>query len=152
MNFDLVTLFKSDDFQIEKVKSEILDTNVKSAEYGLILSEQEAEMIVRADIDALSEQERINFGESMVQKMIEKFMQSSYIAPSEYAETIAELIDIFYEVKEESYDILTDDEIIDVMYSFFEHKSGGSLEVLRNRDMEEICRSIRNKANRINYI
>lgn len=103
MNFDLVTLFQSDDFQIEKVKSEILDTNVKSAEYGLMLSEQEAEMIVRADIDALSEQERINFGESMVPKMIEKFMQSSYIAPSEYAETIAELIDIFYEVKEESH-------------------------------------------------
>ncbi len=76
-------------------------------------------------------------------------MQSSYIAPSEYAETIAELIDIFYEVKEESYDLLTDEDIIDVMYNFFENESGGSLEVLRNRDMEELCRAVRNKANRI---
>lgn len=149
MNFDLITMFQSDNSAIEKVKSEIMDTNSKSAEYGLTLSEQEAEMILRADINALSEQERINFGRSIAPRMIEKFMQSSYIAPSEYAETIAELINIFYEVKEESYDILTDDEIIDVMYSFFEKESGGSLEVLQNRDMDLLCRKIRNMANGI---
>lgn len=149
MDFGLMTLFQSDNNAIEKVKSEILDTNVKSAEYGLMLSEQDAQMILTADNDALSEQDRICFGESLAPKIIEKFMQSSYIAPSEYAETIAELIDIFYEVKEESYDLLTDEDIIDVMYNFFENESGGSLEVLRNRDMEELCRAVRNKANGI---
>lgn len=149
MSFDLMTLFQSDDYSLAKVKSEILDTNSKSAEYGLTLSEQEAEMILKADVNALSDQERINFGESIAPRIIEKFMQSSYIAPSEYAQTIAELIDIFYEVKEESYDILTDEEIIDVMYSFFEKESGGSLEVLQNRDMDLLCREIRNMANGI---
>ncbi len=55
MDFGLMTLFQSDNNSIEKVKSEILDTNVKSAEYGLMLSEQDAQMILTADNDALSE-------------------------------------------------------------------------------------------------
>lgn len=149
MDFDAMALFQPDNACLEHIKLKILDTNSKSAEYGLTLSRQDAEMILKADLNALSEQDRINFGESIVPIIIEKFMHSSYIAPSEYAETIAGLIDIFYEVKEESYDLLTDEEIIDVMYSFFEKESGGSLEVLQNRDMDLLCRKIRNIANGI---
>ena len=62
-------------------------------------------------------------------KIIEKFIKSTYISQADYADTLAALIDIFYEAKEESLDVLTDDEVIVIMYNFYENESGGSLEV-----------------------
>ena len=68
---------------------------------------------------------------------------------NEYADVLAELINIFYDIKDESLDMLSDDEVINFMYDFFENESGGDIEVMRNRDMEYLCRQIRNTANGI---
>lgn len=149
MSFELTSKFSSGDLINSNLKAEILNTNGKSSEYGLILTEKDGEMLVKAGKEAISIQDRIEFGKSITVKMIDKFMKSTYISQVDYADTIAGLIDIFYEVKEESLDILTDDEVIDIMYDFFERESGGSLEVLQGRDMDYLCRKIRNTANGI---
>ena len=149
MSFELTPNFSSGSLINSNLKAEILNTNGKSSEYGLILTEKDSEMLVKAGKEAIVIQDRIEFGKSITVKMIEKFMKSTYISQADYADTIAGLIDIFYEVKEESLDILTDEEVIDIMYDFFERESGGSLEILQGRDMDYLCRKIRNTANGI---
>lgn len=124
----------------------LLATNEKSANYGLLLSEQDAALLVQANRDALLLQERIEFGKSILVKLVETFMHSACLSQSDYASTLMALLEVFYEAKEESMDILTDDEVIEQMYSFFEQESGGNLEVLQTRDMEALFRSIRDLA------
>ncbi len=124
-------------------KNSLLQTNETSIEYGLALTEQEALMLIEAGKNSIDSHDRLEFGESATIKIVNKFMQSSYISQSEYADTIAELIDVFYQVKEECYDILTDDEVIGIMYDFFENESGGSIDILQTRDMDYLCKKIR---------
>ncbi|MFA5658166.1 MAG: DUF6323 family protein [Oscillospiraceae bacterium] len=149
MSFELTPKLSLDKLINYNLKSELFNTNEKSSQYGLILTEKDAEMLVKAGKEAISTQDRVEFGKSITIKIIEKFMKSTYISQSDYADSIACLIDIFYEAKEESLDILTDDEVIDIMYNFFERESGGSLEILHGRDMDYLCRKIRNTANGI---
>ncbi len=149
MNFDLAPEFSINQLNLSKQKADILNLNEKSMEYALFLTEKDAIMLVQAGKETISMQDRIEFGKSATVKIIEKFMKSTYISQSDYADTIASLIDIFYEAKEESLDILTDDEVIDIMYIFFEKESGGSVDILQGRDMDYLCRKIRNTANGI---
>ena len=121
-------------------------TNEFTAEYGLILSREDAKILAEADKDEIAVTDRVEIGETAAVKLVKKFSRSSYIAPDDYAEVLAQLLEVFYEAKEESLDVLTDDEVIDVMFEFFEGESGGSIEVLRGRDMEVLCRSIRMRA------
>ena len=142
MNFEL-TLPSSGGLSETQLKSEILSTNEKSYEYGLVLSEKDALMLVQAGKDAIALQERIEFGKSATVRLIEKFMHSTYLSQSDYASTLAALIEVFYEVKEESLDILTDGEVIDIMFDFFERESGGDIDALQTRDLEYLCRNVR---------
>lgn len=128
------------------LQTEILHTNAQSAEYGLMLSEQDAKMLVTAGKDALHEQDRIEFAKSATVLLIETFMQSTYLSQTDYADTLAALLEVFYQAKDESMDLLTDGEVLDIMFDFFEHESGGSVELLQGRDMEFLCRQIRNAA------
>lgn len=137
--------------QISQVKlsNQILETNEKSSEYGLSLTENQAKELSVCRNETLVDEKRIEFKESAVLKIIDKFCESSFIVQSEYAQTLAELIEIFYENKNESEDSLTDDELIDVMFRLFENTSRGSIEDLRSRDLDAICRNIRHKARNI---
>ena len=149
MSFEFDSTFSFKKLNILKQKTDILNLNEKSMEYGLFLNESDVEMLVQVGKDTVSIQDRLEFGESATVKIIEKFMKSTYISQTDYADALAALIDIFYNAKEESLDLLTDDEIIDIMYNFFENESGGSLDVLQGRDMDYLCRKIRNIANGI---
>lgn len=150
MEFNLIPNFNDGALYRQKLSSEIIKTNDVSVNYGLTLKESEVALLIQASQDSIIDNDRIEFGESATIKILNKFMQSSYISQSCYAETIASLIDIFYEVKEESLDILTDDEVIDIMFYFFENESGGNIEVLQNRDMDTLCRKVRYSAQGIN--
>ena len=143
MEFNLILDFNDGASYSQQLSSEIMKTNDVSVNYGLMLLESDVAMLVQSSKDSIKDNDRIEFGESATLKILSKFMQSSYISQSCYAETIASLIDIFYEVKEESLDILTDYEVIDIMFNFFENESGGSIEVLQNRDLDTLCRKIR---------
>ena len=129
--------------------AQLMLLNDEAEELGLGLTPEEAQMLAQAGRDSMNEQDRVVFGESALTKLAKKFMHSSYISREIYAQTLAELIDIFCAAKEESYDILSDEEVIDVMYDFFENSCGGSTELLGGRDMEILCRKIRMMASGI---
>ncbi len=133
----------------EKVKNEILKTNELSQDFGLMLSEKDAKMLEKVGRDIISETDRIEFGSSITVKIIEKFINSTYISQNDYADTIVSLIEVFYVAKDECLDTFNDDEVIDIMFDFFEDQSGGSIEILQSRDLDYLCKNIRYKASRI---
>ena len=66
--------------------------------------------------------------EGIIDKLIKKFCDSPYINQENYAETVYKLVEIFYEYKNETMDLISDDELIELMKKFFDGIAGGDLE------------------------
>ena len=79
----------------------------------------------------------------MVKKIIEKFCDSPYISQYNYLDTINELIDIFYYYKNETMDEISDDELIGLMYKYYNSSCQGSLELLKGRELDRIADNIK---------
>ncbi|MDD3412870.1 MAG: DUF6323 family protein [Lachnospiraceae bacterium] len=126
----------------------VLETNQYTQKFGLQLSKEEALMITEARKSSLVEQERIEFGEGIIHKLIFEFCDSPYIYQDNYVETIITLQDIFYLYKNESLDELTDDELISYMKREFEGVCEGSLEHLEDTSLEKFAREIREGTHR----
>lgn len=80
--------------------------------------------------ETLKDTGRIEFREGIIDKLIKKFCDSPYINQESYAETLYELIEIFYEYKNETIDLITDDELIEFMKKAFDGICQGDLEYL----------------------
>lgn len=126
----------------------VMDTNQYTQRFGLTLSEQEAELLVKEQTEVLKEQQRIEFGKGVLEKLIFAFCDSNFISQDNYAETIQRLQEIFYLYKNESMDELTDDELIEFMREAFDGKCQGSLDYLEDTCLEEFAREIRSNTHR----
>lgn len=131
--------------QLENVAitRDLLATNEKTADYGLVLTEIEARELVDVRNRSLRENERIELGSGAILQIIDKFCTSLYINQQNYAQTIGELLDIFYYFKTESRDKISDSDLIDIMYELFEGPCHGSTELLAGRDLETLLRYIK---------
>lgn len=125
--------------QIQKV----IEMNQKTERFGLALTEGDAKALVERRQESLREQQRVEFGEGILPKLIFTFCDSPYIYQDNYVETITRLQEIFYLYKNESMDELTDDELLDYMKEAFEGECEGSLEFLEETVLEKIARDIR---------
>ena len=108
----------------------VMKTNQYTEQFGLRLSEREATELVRERIEVLQEQQRVEFRQGILEKLIFAFCDSAYIQQNDYAETIGRLQEIFYLYKNESLDEWTDDELISLMRNAFEEECQGSLDYL----------------------
>ena len=129
----------AEDYQV----GQILKTNETSKENGLTLTEEEAKALVAARGDTLREERRVEFGDSISPKLIRTFADSSFINQEDYAETIARLQEIFFLYKNESMDMVTDDELLAIMKNAYENESAGDLEYLEGTALEAFARSVR---------
>ena len=129
----------SENYQV----GQILKTNEISKENGLTLTEEEAKALVAARGDALREERRVEFGDSISPKLIRTFTDSSFINQEDYAEIIARLQEIFFLYKNESMDMVSDDELLGIMKNAFENESGGDLEYLEGTALEAFARTVR---------
>ena len=121
----------------------IRKTNEYSNQFGLSLTDDDiGELLVRRR-ESLSEQQRVEFGAGILDKIIFAFCDSDYVYQENYLETIIRLQNIFYLYKNESLDELTDDELISIMRNAFEEKCHGSLEYLEETFLDEFARNIR---------
>ncbi len=135
----LLQMINQNNFQIEKV----IGCNQYTQKFGLQLTKREAQVLVEERKRTLKEEERIEFGEGILPKLIFAFCDSPYIYQDNYVDTIAALQDIFYLYKNESLDELTDDELITYMKEAFEGECEGSLEHLEDTALEAFARQIR---------
>ena len=129
----------SENYQV----GQILKTNETSKENGLTLTEEEAKALVAARGDTLREERRVEFGDSISPKLIRTFADSSFINQEDYAQTLARLQEIFFLYKNESMDMVSDDELLGIMKNAYENESGGDLEYLEGTALEDFARKVR---------
>ena len=126
-----------EDFYLEIVnkRKQIEALNIKKCneytkKYGLILSDNQINNLLERRRETLKETGRIEFREGIIDKLIKEFCDSPYINQENYATTLYELIEIFYEYKNETMDLITDDELIEFMKKSFDGICQGDLEYL----------------------
>lgn len=123
--------------------SRLIETNQTTERFGLILTKQDAGLILEERKNALRELERVEFGESIVPKLIFEFCDSDYIDQNNYVDTIIRLQEIFYLYKNEMQDKITDDELLHFMREQFEETCFGDLEYLEGTCLANYARTIR---------
>ena len=110
--------------------AKVVETNRVTQQYGLSLSEQEAQLIVAERSHALRESRRVEFGEGIMPKIIYEFCDSDFIDQNNYVDTLVRLQDIFYMYKNEMQDEISDDELLHFMREQFAQVCYGDLEYL----------------------
>lgn len=121
----------------------IRKTNEYTTQYGLRLTDSDIQELLVSRRECLCSQQRVEFGGSVLDKIIYAFCDSEYIYQDNYVETIDRLQSIFYLYKNESLDELTDNELIDVMRNAFDEKCQGSLDYLEETFLDDFARNIR---------
>ncbi|MCI9052510.1 MAG: hypothetical protein HFI05_11460 [Lachnospiraceae bacterium] len=138
MNKDWMVLLQQKN-QLEKV----IETNKTTEQFGLVLSEQDAKLILEERKDTLQKQKRVEFGEGIVPKIIYEFCDSNYIDQNNYVDTIIRLQEIFYLYKNEMQDEITDDELLHLMKEQFELICFGDLDYLEGTCLANFAQAIR---------
>ena len=110
-------------------------TNIKkcneyTSKYGLVLSDNQIDNILERRKEALMQTGRIELREGIIDKLIKEFCDSSYMNQENFAHNLYELIEIFYEYKNETMDLITDDELIRLMKKSFDGIAQGDLKYL----------------------
>lgn len=121
----------------------IIGMNQRTEKYGLTLTEEECRKLVAARGEILREQQRVEFGESILPKLIDTFYDSPYISQSSYPDTCIRLQEIFYLYKNETMDELTDDELLEFMKEQFDTVCFGDLDYLEGTCLDIFSQAVR---------
>lgn len=128
MDFSLVAMSSS--IMEGQAVDKILACNEEIGKYGLVLTKQQALALVKTRTNALRENKRIELNGGIVDKLILAFCNSPYIEKDTYEDTLHELINLFYELKNNTWDAVSDVDIIRFMKNAFDNRCHGSLELL----------------------
>jgi len=141
MPFEIMNVFSS--LTQKQAVDEIVKCNDYTYRFGLTLSHLDAIELVKVRTLSLKSHGRVEFGGGVIEKIIKEFCDSPYISMHNYVETLHELIEIFYFYKNETLDLISDDELIKFMKNFFDGKCQGSLELLSGRELYKMARNLR---------
>jgi hypothetical protein len=141
MGTSLLSLY--DSIIVKQSFMEIQQCNEDTLEYGLKLSEEDIKDIINTRSEALSSSGRVEFGGGIIKKIISIFCDSPYISQYHYAETLNDLVEIFYYYKNETEEKISDDELIEVMKDFFDNRCQGSMDLLRDKYLDAVASNIR---------
>lgn len=117
--------------QGERSLRQLAVCNEMTASFGLTLSGEEITALALRHTEVLRETGRVEFGEGIWKKLAFAFCDSPHIPPREYAPTLGELMEMFYECKGDSGERISDDELIAYMKDAFDGPCQGSLDYLR---------------------
>ncbi|MDR3597462.1 MAG: DUF6323 family protein [Clostridium sp.] len=139
---EIMNLFEN---SLEKqIFNEVIECNDFTLEYGLTLNAEDVKEIIKTRSIALEKSGRIEFNGQIINKIITAFCDSPYISQYNYSDTINELVEIFYNYKNETLDYIGDDELIEIMKEYFDNYCQGSLELLEGKVLYKIADNIRN--------
>ena len=135
--------------EIIKSKKQIEVANIKKCneftnKYGLMLSDAQIESLMEKRIDILKNTGRIEFRNGIIDKIIKEFCDSPYINQENYVLILCGLLDIFYEYKNETMDLVTDDELIKFMKKSFNGICKGNIEYLSGTVMYKMKQRVLN--------
>lgn len=126
----------------EQEMNELLEMNETTKTYGLTLAPEDVKSMLEARNRALSGYGRVELGIEAAKELIELFSSSSLIRQEEYAETLNELQEVYYWLKNETEDRIGDRKLLSLMKEMFEDECEGALELLRSR-LEEFAERFR---------
>ena len=109
---------------------DLLALNETTAGYGLLLTLAQAAELAAVQQRALSDTGRVEFGEGAAAKLVRALCASPYVDRETWADTLAGMTALFYALKSETHDQLTDGELIDAMVRVFDGRAHGAMEVL----------------------
>lgn len=112
-------------FPIPVVKPSAL--NEIGAPFGLSVSPSQAALLRRQEETALAHIGRICFGESILPQLAAAFAASPYIQRADWADTLGDMTGLFYTLKSETKDRLSDEELIARMSRTFNGPARGDL-------------------------
>ncbi|MDR1687745.1 MAG: DUF6323 family protein [Clostridiales bacterium] len=141
MGFELIS-FTSGLIEGQAV-SEVIKCNVYTERFGLRLTQAQAAELVETRSLSLRDNGRIEFGGGVIDKIIKAFCDSPFISAYDYAETLHELIEIFYIYKNETHDLIGDDDLIKFMKTSFDGVCQGSLDLLSGRELYRLAKNLR---------
>ena len=109
---------------------ELMDSSRVWKSWGMTISAEQAAILVRHQRAALRDAGRVDFGGGVLKKLAAAFCDSPCIQPDDWADTLAQLTELFYALKNETRDQLGDDALIAAMAARFNGGAGGSLDAL----------------------
>lgn len=121
-----------------QIADRILSCNEKTGEYGLRLTQNQALALAKTRTLALKESKRIEFGSGIVDKLIMAICDSPYISQEQYEDTIHEMISLFYELKNNTWDKVSDNDLIDFMKASYNGCCHGSMELVTEKSLQLI--------------
>lgn len=125
--------------QIQKV----MESNQYTEQYGLTLREQDAEILAQERKSTLIEQKRVEFGESILPRIIYEFCDSAFISQSNYVESLTRLQEIFFLYKNEMLDEISDEELLNFMKEQFETVCFGDFDYLEGTCLDIFAQAVR---------
>jgi len=127
--------------QALRTEQALLKSNALTERYGLSLTDSQIVTLVEARMTTLSETGRVELGEGILPRLIYAFCDSPYIDRTTYCSTLIALQSLFYTLKNEAGEALSDDELIAALERLFNGKAQGSLEYLENATLPELYRA-----------
>ena len=112
------------------LQAELADCNRLTEAQGLTLTEGDMRALSRRREEALRDTGRVEFTGGIFRKLAYAFCDSAYITPANYADTLSELVALFYAFKSDIEDEMTDDELIEAMQRIFDGRAQGDLTYL----------------------
>ena len=123
--------------------AKVLETNEMTARYGLVLTQQDAELLVVERSRVLKRERRVEFGPGILPKVIEQFCDSDFIDQNNYVDTLLRLQEIFYLYKNEMQDEISDEELLHFMKEQFEEVCFGDLGYLEGTCLQIFAEAVR---------
>lgn len=135
-------LISLENLSLRPVSKEILALNEVSQNYGLVLTEEDAKELSEMRNKAIVENERVEIGVGAVTDIIKRFCTSRYITKENYTYILNEVTYLFYYIKTETDDKISDHDLIEELFDRFELQCRGSIDTLEGREAERIIRKI----------
>lgn len=140
---------KDDFYELISLKAQkddwlsIHSMNDKTEKFGLSLTSDDAKKLMMVRNETLKKYQRVEFGKSILEMLMFYFCDSQYLNQDEYLKTLERLQDMFYLFKNESLDLLSDEEVLIFMKEQFETVCGGDLDYLESTCLPRFSLAIR---------
>lgn len=126
-----------------KEKELLAACNERTERFGLVLSETDKQELMLCRNRSLKKHRRVEFGGSILDKLIYAFCDSQYVSQDNYLKTLEKLQDMFYEFKNEMQDKMNDEELLHFMREQYEEVCFGDLDYLEGTCLPRMAAAVR---------
>lgn len=131
--------------------NELLSCNEDLKKKGLVLLPKDIDEIIKFRSTALKRQARIELNIDVTKLIIARLSESSYVNQENFIKTINDFYEIFHFIKNSTSDLISDEDVLNAVASYYENVCQGSMELLRGKGIEKIIENFE-KQRQLDYI